>query len=245
MRRKYYAHRELACQEPSSYLSTIADGMDQAKVRVPRLGRESKGITKQLDTSLEGVLFHGTLRCMDVYIVPHTCKGGSNVTIHCLNESLKRMQQAYKDAKMKWPGIWFLQLDNTTKENKNQFVLGWLQTLVDAGVFDEIYVSFLPVGHTHEDIDQRFSVISRALRRTAILSVQHLMVFLSQFFKVGVEAPKLDTTMFRHMMLLGLGLALGSLVPHAFGCMSHVMSMEGVRLKGCARRICSLGLQFS
>ena len=50
-------------------------------------------------------------------------------------------------------------------------VLAWLQMLVDTHVFDEILVSFLPVGHTHEDIDQRFSVISRALRTENILSV--------------------------------------------------------------------------
>ena len=184
MRRAYYAHRELAEQEPETYLSTIADGMDQAKVRVPRFGRESKSLTHQMDIGLEAALYHGSLRRVWFYLVPHTYKGGSNVTIHCLNESLKGMQKAYQDAKMTWPKIWFLQLDNTTKENKNQYVLAWLQTLVDTQVFQEIYVSFLPVGHTHEDIDQRFSVVSRALRRQTILSVQHMTAFLAQFFKV-------------------------------------------------------------
>jgi hypothetical protein len=183
MRRRYYAHRDLARQEPETYLSTIADGMDQAKVKVPRTGRASKGLTTQFDISLEGVLTHGPMGRMDFYIVPHTFKGGSNVTIHCLNESLKRTQKAYAEHGKKWPTTWFLQLDNTSKENKNQFVLAWLQTLVDTGVFETIYVSFLPVGHTHEDIDQRFSVVSRALRKENILSVQHLQAFLNQFFK--------------------------------------------------------------
>lgn len=32
----------------------------------------------------------------------------------------------------------------------------YLGQLVRDGVFKEIYVSFLPVGHTHEDIDQMF-----------------------------------------------------------------------------------------
>ena len=150
MRRQYYARWELSMTEPETYLSTIADGMDQAKVRVPRNGRDSKAITKQMDLGLEGVLFHGPLKRMDFYLVPRTFKGGSNVTIHCLNESLKRMQKAYADVGLNWPKTWFLQLDNTTKENKNQFVLAWLQLLVDTNVFDEIYVSFLPVGHTHE-----------------------------------------------------------------------------------------------
>ena len=183
MREAYYKNRELASKEPHKYLSTICDGMDQAKVRVPRFGRASKGLNHQMDLGLEGVLFHGPLKRMDFYMIPHTYKGGSNVTVHCLNESLKRMQAAYKDHGLQWPTTWCLQLDNTTKENKNQFVLAWLQMLVDTHVFDEILVSFLPVGHTHEDIDQRFSVISRALRTENILSVQHMREFLSTFFK--------------------------------------------------------------
>jgi hypothetical protein len=142
-----------------------------------------------MDISLEGVLFHGKMRRMDVYMVPHTYAGGSNVTIHCLNESLKRMQNAYREAKMKWPHTLFVQLDNTTKENKNQFVLAWAQTLVDTFVFDDVYISFLPVGHTHEDIDQRFSVISRKLRREAILSIQHFKAFLEGFFKTSDSVP--------------------------------------------------------
>jgi len=32
----------------------------------------------------------------------------------------------------------------------------YLGQLVRDGVFKDIYVSFLPVGHTHEDIDQMF-----------------------------------------------------------------------------------------
>lgn len=183
MREAYYKNRELASKEPATYMSTICDGMDQAKVRVPRFGRASKGLNHQMDLGLEGVLFHGPLKRMDFYMIPHTYKGGSNVTIHCLNESLKRMQAAYKDRGLQWPTTWCLQLDNTTKENKNQFVLAWLQMPVDTHVFDEILVSFLPVGHTHEDIDQRFSVISRALRTENILSVQHMREFLSTFFK--------------------------------------------------------------
>jgi hypothetical protein len=47
-----------------------------------------------------------------------------------------------------------LQLDNTCKQNKARFLMAFLGDLVSRGIFREIYVSFLPVGHTHEDIDQ-------------------------------------------------------------------------------------------
>lgn len=55
-------------------------------------------------------------------------------------------------------------MDNTSKENKNQYVFAFLTYLVDKGVFKTIYVSFLIPGHTHEDIDQCFSVLTKALR---------------------------------------------------------------------------------
>ena len=38
-----------------------------------------------------------------------------------------------------------------------RFILGFLCLLVELGIFIKIKLSFLVVGHTHEDIDQVFS----------------------------------------------------------------------------------------
>lgn len=46
--------------------------------------------------------------------------------------------------------ISYQQADNTGKQNKSRFLFGYLGELLLSGVFLEIYVSFLPVGHTHE-----------------------------------------------------------------------------------------------
>jgi hypothetical protein len=56
-----------------------------------------------------------------------------------------------------------------------------LGELVRAGVFEEIYVSFLPVGHTHEDIDQMFS-------RFAIVIRYHDTVTLDEMAEVFRQA---------------------------------------------------------
>jgi hypothetical protein len=48
----------------------------------------------------------------------------------------------------------FLQLDNCSGENKNWLVLQFLSMLVDMKIVKAIEVNFLPVGHTHIDIDQ-------------------------------------------------------------------------------------------
>jgi hypothetical protein len=37
--------------------------------------------------------------------------------------------------------------------------------LVDSGVFEEIYINFLPVGHTHCDIDQVHMLIHSSYRK--------------------------------------------------------------------------------
>ena len=42
--------------------------------------------------------------------------------------------------------------------------MGYLKYLVAARVFESIEVGFLPVGHTHEDVDQAFSQTSARLR---------------------------------------------------------------------------------
>ena len=49
-------------------------------------------------------------------------------------------------------------------------------------------ITQLHVTRLCQDIDQRFSVVSRALRRQAILSVHHMKEFLAQFFKTKDSA---------------------------------------------------------
>ncbi|KAK3735320.1 hypothetical protein QZH41_018723 [Actinostola sp. cb2023] len=73
------------------------------------------------------------------------------------------------------PGTINIQLDNTCKENKNQFVFSFLSYLVETEVFDKIEVSFLPVGHTHIDVDQMFSRLSVAISRRGAKTYQDLL----------------------------------------------------------------------
>ena len=52
--------------------------------------------------------------------------------------------------------------------------------LVGLRYFAEMYLSFLLVGHTHEDIDQRFSVIYGTLKRQDIDSLQQLLELIKK-----------------------------------------------------------------
>lgn len=53
---------------------------------------------------------------------------------------------------------------NMARECKNRYLFTYLKSLVDCGTFQEIYLDFLPVGHTHCDIDQMFSRFSVYLK---------------------------------------------------------------------------------
>jgi hypothetical protein len=49
-----------------------------------------------------------------------------------------------------------LQLDNACLDNKNKYTFCFFSLLVRYGVFWEVYVNFMLVIHTHDDIDALF-----------------------------------------------------------------------------------------
>ena len=73
-------------------------------------------------------------------------------------------------------------MDNCTRENKNRYFLSYVQALVHWNVFKEVEVSFLPVGHTHEDIDQAFSTTSSRLRNHNAITLVDIQNELRQVY---------------------------------------------------------------
>ena len=135
--------------------------MDQNKKNLPHFHRKSKSAAALsfLKTHITGSLIHdyGGLGYIDLLQWPHD----SNLMLTVLLDAIQRrlQQRSYFPSKL------FIQLDNTCRENKNQFVLTFLAVVVQLGLFKEVQVGFLMVGHTHEDIDQLFSCVSRYLDR--------------------------------------------------------------------------------
>ena len=82
------------------------------------------------------------------------------------NKFSENSRKLISDVKRKGllPPILYIQMDNCARENKNQYVLGVLGYLLHLKIFEHVYISFLPVGHTHEDVDQMFSCFSRYLK---------------------------------------------------------------------------------
>jgi hypothetical protein len=116
---------------------------------------------------------HGMQTDHFLFVTDATIPGDTNLNIHCLSRVLQVNKAELKKK-------WVIQLDNTGAGNKTVRLMAFLGMLVQYQVFEEvrnlvplyigayyplnmqIIVHFLPVGHTHEDIDQVFSRLVRS-----------------------------------------------------------------------------------
>ena len=73
------------------------------------------------------------------------------------------------------PPILNVQMDNATGDNKNRFVFCFWSLFVANKIFREVYVNFMIVGHTHDDIDALFGRWSMALKKESFPTIPLLM----------------------------------------------------------------------
>lgn len=189
----YYDNRDLAHARPDKTLCIIADIMDQAKTTIPHHRRKQKRWCKMqgLRQCVMGVKTHGVR--MDHYVANARVGtgGGANFTIECLSRTFRKIA-AMGGRNGKLPPRLYLQMDNCSGDNKNYTVIGYLNWLVTTGVFNSIEVGFLPVGHTHEDIDQGFSVVSRHLRCVDALSLSSYNREVRAAFAQSLDIPDIE-----------------------------------------------------
>jgi hypothetical protein len=160
----------------------IIDGADAGRFALPHFAQTCKSQAEAFKIRLHllGCIAHG--RDTYVFTCPSHVAQGNNVTIQVMHEVFKDI--IAKDGKL--PDTLLLQLDNTSKQNKGRFLFAYCQLLVKWNVFKRVYISFLPVGHTHEDIDQFFSRISVYLRKNDAMSRTMLgRCIIAAFMKYG------------------------------------------------------------
>jgi len=153
---------ENSMSSPRATLSIVIDGMDQKKTWWPRL-KSRFGLERedQIKFHLIGSIVHGVGFLGQLFNSSKWSRASSNMTITTLARTLVWLQ-THKAKRL--PPVLHLQLDNCVKENKCNDFYAFLCYLVQTKVFDEVYVSYCVVGHTHLDIDQVFSRLSNALK---------------------------------------------------------------------------------
>ena len=87
------------------------------------------------------------------------------------------------------PSVLWLQLDNCYRENKNNFLFGFLAWLLAKKIFTEVMCSYLMVGHTHNNLDQVFSTASIYQDSHSIFSFTHLIQSLRLAYKKDDSKP--------------------------------------------------------
>jgi hypothetical protein len=109
---------------------------------------------KHLPILCNGLINHSLKHHQLTWFLPTTVQN-PNLVINILYLHLYEM---FSSNKVRAP-VLYVQADNCYKENKNKWVMFFCALLVSWGWFEEVYMSFLPVGHTHEDIDRLFSYL--------------------------------------------------------------------------------------
>lgn len=76
--------------------------------------------------------------------------------------------------------VLYLQADNSSKDNKNKFVIIFLAMLVKANILKKIKLTVLMMKHAHEDIYQMFSCISKKAQTHKRITFQTFMTWFGQ-----------------------------------------------------------------
>jgi hypothetical protein len=174
----YYSRRNDALIMPSSYLSIIADGMQQSHCILPWQGNLNT-FSSTLNQHLQGVLLHG--RSIEIFRTFHNLVNTANLSIHCFLLALELTLNIEK----KLPDTIYYQIDGGS-ENTSKHVLAICELLVARRLCKRLVLTRLPVGHTHEDIDSKFALIWKRLRDSFVLTPQQYSVAI----KTALTSPK-------------------------------------------------------
>ena len=178
----YYKHRAKGMKGEA--ISIIIDGMDQSKLTLPHFKLTPKDVSGFLETKITGVLVHG--KVFDCYISEPQVRHDSNLNLTCLHHTLVKLLDSYAPGTA--PRVLYLQVDGGS-ENKNQWMISYLALLIELGIFDKIKMCFLPVGHTHEDIDQAFSRIATYLNKHDALSYDEFVEAITRSISHDTKKP--------------------------------------------------------
>ena len=106
-------------------------------------------------------LIPGLLECH--FLMPSDLPMDSNMEMTLLSHSLDIALERLQKLGRQLPAHLHVQADNTSREMRNQNLAQWGALLVARGLFRSVTYGFLPVGHTHNDVGQRFSTVATHL----------------------------------------------------------------------------------
>jgi len=149
-------------------LKLTIDGMDQAKFRCPRNLKSSAEFDSLFRPQLHvvGCIAHGHIEAYFVMNGDQAKDASMNCTV------ISRMLDLVKEKigpQCALPRSLLVAADNTTRESKNQIFANFMAMMPCREVFEDDAVQFLRAGHTHNELDQRFSTVAAILSHAPTL----------------------------------------------------------------------------
>ena len=139
------------------------DAMDQTKCNCPHIQNKPKWAQTETcqQSQIGSFVVHGHGTYGVFWDENNVCKD-ANLWATALVEVLRDLKETeYKDKP--FPEVLYVQCDNGP-DNKNWTIPAVCELLRDLKIFRKVKLCFLPVGHTHEDVDASFGALSRRLR---------------------------------------------------------------------------------
>jgi hypothetical protein len=172
-------------------MSIAMDGTAQFDNGLPRFKEVTKkdaaGNRFAVHTQIAVVHAPGTDR-VKAFVVWEDIAGNPNWTCHTLDQVLKQEEEIREE----WPEVLYLQTDNCFRENKNTYLMNYCCWLVERDVFKQVFVSFLPTGHTHFDPDQVASRISEAVSARDVTSLDDYMDVVTTCYHPNIEVSAVE-----------------------------------------------------
>lgn len=134
---KYHHHRRKTRINPKKAMSLISDGMDQNKTSLLSVKRHTQA-TSALDPVKMAVvssLCHSHKPYCQTFVFPsNEFPKDSSLCTTIISRTLKKIY----DTNGYLPPTLYLQLDNTTRENKNSTIMCYLLWLIKIGIFKKV-----------------------------------------------------------------------------------------------------------
>ena len=125
-RKAYKMNKDNAKINPSEFMSIVMDGADQSAFGIPHcvtMTKDTKG--HSIKVKLIGILEHGPENNASLYTMTENFETGANHLIECLHRYLNE-----RNSRAGLPNTLTIQLDNCTRENKNRYMMAYLESLV-------------------------------------------------------------------------------------------------------------------
>lgn len=238
--RALYWNLRLASQVHGDVLVIIVDAMDKAKFAWPRWPweRKPKDLADLCRPRMDftAVLAHGY--CAGLFMSAETLSHGSDFCIDVLCRTIQHVQEICRRRGAPLPRHLVIQSDNTVAQAKNQWVCLWLSWLVAQGHFETATLNFLRVGHTHEDIDQFFSlIVSLILKCHHFEAPEELLAFLQKELQPKFQAKHEDPGILPAPFVQGRDCMAGAVSHVVFMRMRCAPRAQPRKLAICSMRI--------